>query len=205
MRVQRIACDVRAGARHRIRAVRDEVIDPDVTEDPLIDEAQLDRSWTALQVEDRPRVAVHRLVSRMDAQLSAHAQVEGERGGRARERDPEELAPSLRGREHSANHGLGEDVWRLRRQAALGGGAEDPRIQHPHPGDRSGLDPVEEAPADGLDLGKFRHRGLSCGGCSGGEPRRWRARRPRRPRPRRPSSTSPVPRPTRCRQPGRWR
>jgi hypothetical protein len=77
--IERIARDVRAGGGHRIRAVRYEVVDPDVTEDPLIDEPQLHRSRTALQVEDRPRVAVHGLISRMDAQLSAHAQVEGER------------------------------------------------------------------------------------------------------------------------------
>ncbi len=164
----------RNGVARAGRAVGDQLVDQHAAEGALVDEAQL----RPLVGEADPDVQVPLVggVGWLDEQLTAHAQVRHHALAGLVERQPEVL-PAPRGAEDPARRRGGRRSRQRRRQVA----ADRPRMATPRPSAtvRSD-DPPRQAGADGLDLGKLRHRSGSAGRCRRSA-RRWRAR-PSRPR-----------------------
>ena len=77
--VEGVAGDVGAAAGHCVRAVLHQIIHPDVAEDPLIEEAQFAQALCTLQCEHGAGMAVELILGRVDAELSAHPQMQRQR------------------------------------------------------------------------------------------------------------------------------
>ncbi|GAB3871983.1 hypothetical protein GCM10027610_136640 [Dactylosporangium cerinum] len=90
-------------------------------------------------------------LDRLHEQLAGHPEVTDE-GVLVVEREPQVLAAALDGTDEPA----GEDVGEVDGAGQVA--ADRPRVQHLDGRDAPAGDPFVESAADGLDLGKLRHR-----------------------------------------------
>ena len=184
MRIQGVTRDVRGflgDDRHRVlrepagpAVVRgNEGGDEQAAEDPLVHEPQLIRHGS-LRAQPQPDFQVFLIGNRavLHQELAAHAEVGHERDGRRAPNrgmlyaaapravllqwHPEELA-AADDVEDCGPFKIPDEIL-----GSQGMPAHGPRVNHVDAGDGPAADPVDQAAADHLDFGQFRHGGLAA-------------------------------------------
>src|SRR4051812_16700479 len=156
VRVDRVTGDVRDLRRHELVGAvggRDELVEEDSPERPLVDETQF--AAAVGEPDADVQVLLVRGVGRADEQLTAHAEV-GDEGLapaalRSGQREPEVLAAPGRGLDREAGEAGGEVI------PAADVPTDGAGVTDLHGGGRTAGDPALQAVAHGLDLRQLRH------------------------------------------------